>query len=171
MKGAMENKGQLNIYSFGTIAIALVFAAVVLGLGGTIMDKIQGTQTDHTATISDNESFAWLGNNTEQGFVQTRIVESSVVVWCNVTLLDVNGNYTVSPSGVSIVNITGLETWDACNYNMTYDYNYGSEAYNNSGYGLTGIVTTAEFIPTVAIIAAAAIIIGIILVFFGRRRY
>ena len=43
-------------------------------------------------------------------------------------------------------------------------------AYNTSGFGITGMVTIAEFIPTIAIVAVAAIVIGIILVFFGRQR-
>ncbi len=92
------SKKQLNkraqaftINDLGTIAIALVVAAVILGLGATILEKIQSTQT---------------------------------------------------------VNKT---------------------AFNASGNGLNGINTMAEFIPTIAIVAVAAIVIGIILVFFGRQ--
>ena len=81
-----------TISDLGTIAIALVVAAVILGLGSTILEKFQETQ---------------------------------------------------------IVNGT---------------------AYNTSGEGLSGLITMAEFIPTIAIIAIAAIVIGIILVFFGRPR-
>ncbi|KKM23574.1 hypothetical protein LCGC14_1613870, partial [marine sediment metagenome] len=40
----------------------------------------------------------------------------------------------------------------------------------SSGFGLSGLNTMAEFIPTIAIVAVAAIVIGIILVFFGRPR-
>ena len=89
----MNKKAQrFTINDLGTIAIALVVAAVILGLGATILEKIQGTQT---------------------------------------------------------LNAT---------------------AYNSTGYGLTGLSTMAEFIPTIAIVAVAAIVIGIILVFFGRPR-
>ena len=88
----MNKKAQrFSISDLGTIAIALVVAAVILGMGGTILEKIQGTQT-------------------------------------------INGT-----------------------------------AYNSTGFGLTGLGTMAEFIPTIAIVAVAAIIIGIILVFFGRQ--
>ena len=89
----MNKKAQrFSISDLGTIAIALVVAAVILGMGGTILEKIQGTQT-------------------------------------------INGT-----------------------------------AYNSTGFGLTGLGTMAEFIPTIAIVAVAAIVIGIILVFFGRPR-
>lgn len=81
-----------TISDLGTVAIALVVAAIILGLGATILSEVQGTQTSGTA------------------------------------------------------------------------------AYNASDYGLSGMNTMSQFIPTVAIVAVAAIIIGIILVFFGRGR-
>ena len=91
MKQLKNRKAQrFTINDLGTIAIALVVAAIILGLGATILEKIQGTQT---------------------------------------------------------VNAT---------------------AFNASGFGLDGLNTMAEFLPTIAIVAVAAIVIGIILVFFGR---
>ena len=81
-----------TISDLGTIAIALVVAAIILGMGSTILEKIQETQ------VTDKV------------------------------------------------------------------------AYNASGFGLSGLNTMAEFIPTIAIVAVAAIVIGIILVFFGRQR-
>ena len=178
MKGLLKGrKGQqaLNIRSLGAIAITIVIAAVILGLGGTILSKIQDTQTDLSAAIPNNESWTWPGNNTEQGFIQQRVQTDSVIVWGNTTLLILNQNYTVSNSGVSIINLTPGTTGMGADlqlviFNMTYSYNYGSEAFNSSGFGLTGVNTVAEFIPTIAIVAAAAIVIGILLVFFGRRR-
>ena len=92
MKMLSKKAQAFTIADLGTIAIALVVAAVILGMGATILEKIQSTQTtDDTA-------------------------------------------------------------------------------YNASGYGLTGMSTLSEFIPTIAIVAVAAIVIGIILVFFGQRR-
>ena len=94
MVNKLNKKAQqrFSINDLGTIAIALVVAAVIIGMGATILEKIQGTQ---------------------------------------------------------VVNNT---------------------AFNTTGFGLTGMNTLAEFIPTIAIVAVAAIIIGIILVFFGRGR-
>ncbi len=175
MKGLLKyRKGQqaMNIASLGVVAISLVVAAVILGLGGTILEKIQGTQTDNSATIPNNESWTWPGNNTLQAFEQNRVILSSVVVYGNVTKLTLNANYTVSSSGVKIINISANtnDSYELLLYNMTYGYNYGSEAYNSSNYGMTGVATVAEFIPTIAIVAVAAIVIGIILVIFGRKR-
>lgn len=95
MKKSKKAQRSFGINDLGTVAIALVVAAVILGLGGTILDKVQDTQT----------------------------------------------------------NTSGSDS-----------------AYNTTQYGLESMDTMAQFIPTIAIVAVAAIIIGIILVFFGRGR-
>jgi hypothetical protein len=94
MVNKLNKKAQrsFSINDLGTIALALVVAAVILGMGATVLEKLQGTQ---------------------------------------------------------VINNT---------------------AYNATGFGLTGMNTMAEFIPTIAIVATAAIVIGIILLFFGRQR-
>ena len=92
MRKLLGKKAQaFTIADLGTIAIALVVAAVILGMGATILEKIKDTQSDESAQ-------------------------------------------------------------------------------NASQFGLDGLGTMAEFIPTIAIVAVAAIVIGIILVFFGRGR-
>ena len=163
-------KAQMGIQAIGGIAIAILIAAVVLGLGGTILSSIQEGQTDSSATII-NQTFTWPGNNTLVSFNADRVSTSSVVLYCNVSLLTVNQNYTVAANGIYITNQTTLEnsSIQLCHYNMTYNYNYGSVAYNSSNEGMTGTNTLAEFIPTIAIVAIAGIVIGIILVFFRRK--
>ncbi len=89
----LNKKAQaFTIADLGTIAIALVVAAVILGMGGTILSKIKDTQPAN------------------------------------------------------------------------------SVAANSTQFGLDGLITMSEFIPTIAIVAVAAIVIGIILVFFGRGK-
>ncbi len=169
-------KGQqaMNINSLGVVAISLVVAAVILGLGGTILEKIQGIQTDNSNVIPNNESWTWdtgTFNTSIQAFGQDRVQLGSVVVYCDVTKLGLGNNYTVTAGGVTVYNDTqNGSSFALCIFNMTYSYNYGSEAYNSSGFGMTGVNTIAEFIPTIAIVAVAAIVIGIILVIFGRRK-
>jgi len=92
MKLMKKAQRAFSIQDLGTIAIALVVAVVILGLGGTILETLQTDQT-------------------------------------------VNGS-----------------------------------AYNTTGFGLESISTMASFVPTIAIVAVCAIVIGIILVFFARGR-
>lgn len=86
-----QKKAAFTLGDLPNIAIALVIFAVVLGIGATILDNIQDTQT-------------------------------------------------------------------------TDGY-----AYNASLGGLQGLDTMADYQTTIAIVAVAAVVVGIILVFFGRR--
>ncbi len=169
-----NRKGQQGINVIGSIALAILIGAVILGLGATILEKIKDTQTDKSITIPNNESFGWQGNNTEFVLVQNTITPSSGVAYCNATKLLLDGNFSMSTGGIKILNTSkapgGNATFDSCSYNVTYSYLIGSSALNTSGFGLTGVNTFASFIPTVAIVAIAGVVIGIILFFFGRTR-
>ena len=159
-----------TISGIGQIAIAILIATVILGLGGTILSKMQATQTDASATILNNQSFTWPGNDTLTSFDILRVQTGSVVTYCNNTVLTLTTHYTVSSSGVNIINVSAPHAFDVCSFNMTYTYNFGSTARNVTGFGKQGMTTISEFIPTIAIVAMAAIVIGIILVFFGRKK-
>lgn len=58
---------------------------------------------------------------------------------------------TNQPSGF---NVSNPGTWDV--------------AYNATTSGLTGVNTLASYIPTVALVAVAAVVVGIVLMFFGK---
>ena len=170
----------MNIASLGVVAISLVVAAVILGLGGTILEKIQGAQTDSSAVTLNNQSLTWAGNNTAISFNEPRVQTNTVILYNNGTKVNrgagANANYTVTTTSITILNssggpkgVTGAD-WITDKLNASYSYNFGSEAYNSSNFGLTGVATVAEFIPTIAIVAVAAIVIGIFLVIFGRKK-
>ena len=165
-----KGQGQLRIASLGVIAITLVVAAVILGMGGTILEKIQGIQTDSSATIPNNESLTWTGNNTAIGLAEGRIISGTEQVWNASDLMTAGVDYFMGDGTITFTNDTDAVDWLTDKLNISYSYNYGSEAYNSSNYGMTGVATMAEFIPTIAIVAVAAIIIGILMVFFGRKK-
>ena len=164
------NKGQMGIQSIGMIALAILVAAVVLGLGGTILNSIQDSQTDAVSTIPNNQSLTWAGNDTAIPLNEGRAIVGTEKVWNESTLLTRGTHYDMDSGAITFTNDTdpGIDlSTDALN--TTYNYNYGSAAYNSSGFGISGTITMAQFIPTIAIVVVAAIVIGIILVFFGRR--
>ena len=174
-----KGQTQLGISSIGVIALSLLVAAVILGVGGTILEKIQNTQTD-LSNFFGNETLTWAGNNTAMGLAEGRIITSSLILYNNATIVNKgsgdDANYTVSSGSITIINSsagpTGVRGSDlvTSDLNVSYNYNYGSEARNSSDFGLQGVSTIAEFIPTIALVAVAAIVIGIVLVMFGRRR-
>ena len=46
----------------------------------------------------------------------------------------------------------------------------GSIAYNASGYGLTGVNTFSQWVPTISIVLAAALVIGLVMAYLSFRR-
>ena len=170
----------MNISSIGAIAITILIAVVMLGLGATILEKIGNTQTDNSATLLNNESLAWAGNNTAISLGQGNIISGTEALYNNGTIVNRGGtlgNYTLSTSGsITIINHTaegapaGQSEWVTNTLNVSYSYSIGSAAKNTSNFGSIGILTMASFIPTLAIIVMAAIVIGILLLFFGKRQ-
>ena len=165
----MEKKAQFTISSLGTVAIALLIAAVVLGLGATILSEVQDVQTDSVGTITE-EVITWPGNNTYVYLAETRVIAGSETVYNYTDTMTSGVDYILNGSRIKFINDSG-DTWNTSYINITYNYNYGSHAYNSSIEGLSGVSTMSEFVPTVAIVAVAAVVIGLILVMFGRRRY
>ena len=173
MKGLLNYRtGQgLNLAGLGSVALALLVAAIVLGLGATILDKMQDAQTD-TQTSHSNESFTFI-NDTAQGFLEGTVLTSSIKVYNGTHLIPSSGNnYTVTVSTITFINDTDDTQWSgvADDLNVSYDYTIGSAALNSTTFGLSGMTTLSEFIPTIAIVAAAGILIGLVLVLFGRRK-
>ena len=49
------------------------------------------------------------------------------------------------------------------------DQTADSYAYNASGFGLEGINTLGSYVPTIALVAAVAIVLGILIFYLARR--
>lgn len=50
------------------------------------------------------------------------------------------------------------------------DQTSGTAAYNASGFGLTGVSELSSWIPTIALVVAAAIVIGVLVYSFAFRQ-
>jgi len=174
-----------GIEAVGTLALAVLLGAVILGLGATVLDKIKDTQTDNTATTLNNVSLTWAGNSTAISLGQDRVLASSLKLYNNGSLVNQGsnpGNYSVTSGTINITNVSSYDAgtggltfndslqWVTDKLNTSYDYKTGGAALNTTTFGLTSVNTMAEFVPTVAIVAIAGVLIGIVLLFFGRRQ-
>ena len=172
MKIFDNTKGQTKgtgIEGIGTIAISLLIAAVILGLGANILTSIKDTAEDNTAAFG-NQSLTWGGNNTAVSFTNARVVTSSVVLYNNGTTINQGTNYTVTEGAITILNTTSTVNWVEAAINVSYNYRFGSAERNVTDQGIVGQVTMASFLPTIALVAIAAIIIGFVLVMFRRKQ-
>lgn len=170
---ALNKKGQVNtIMGIGMIAISIMVAVVILVIGPLVLTEIQGNTDNLVGTPVVNESITWPGNNTYYSLAQSDIVSGSVVLWNQTDLMTENTDFELNGSSIKFTNKTGHAGWNtSVEFNVTYNYHYGSAAYNTTIYGMTGSTTMASFVPTVALVAIAAIVLGIIFVMFGRRKY
>jgi len=170
MKAMSYKKAQTNLANLGNIAMALVVAAVIIGVMASVLVELQATQDDNQATKATNETFTFI-NGTKQGFSEGRV--KSVVVYNQTHVVtSVTGmSYTLFEDGITFLNDTDETEWsgEADDLNVTITYNIGSEAYNITNTGQSSNLTLANFIPTIAIVAISAIIIGLVLIMFRRR--
>lgn len=185
-----HKKGQqrFTIASVGAIAIALLTVAVIIGLNQTILEKIKDTSivVDQTAVTADNDSLTWLGNNTPLDTVQINIL--GVTLYNNGTLVNKgegdNANYTVQSGSITIINTSGGDgesepvggpkgingsDWITGALNASYSYKFGSNSFNITTFGKDGQSQLVQFIPTIAIVAIAAVLLSIIIFFFARK--
>jgi len=159
-----------TIGSLGQIAIALLVVAVIIGLSSTILEKFTKIADDNSAQTG-NVSLTWVANNTaiEIG-QQQRFTGAGTVFNGSLGTID-NSLWEIIVVNNSIVfHNTTAQIWNTDNLTLDATYLIGSSSRNISKFGVTGLITMAEFIPTIAIVAVAAIVIGIVLVFFGRKR-
>jgi len=177
---------QFTIASIGSIAVALMVVAIIITLNTTILEKIKKTSNENSGTIG-NESLTWAGNATTITLGQPRFDTSGEIVSINGTRINkgsgVNANYSLNASGITFFNSTTLFNGSESpasdhlpnqiitdKINITYSYKIGSNVRNITSFGIDGQTQLVEFVPTIAIVAMAAVVIGLILVFFGRRK-
>ena len=116
--GNKKGQTQFTIQSIGTIAIALLVVAVIIGLNSTILSKLVAT-TDDDTTSHDNESLTWAGNATPIALAENRIVGGSHKLYNNGTIINKGLNYT-SPS--NLINFTNSYVlWNGTNRELITD--------------------------------------------------
>ena len=169
--GSKKAQQTFTIGSIGQIAIALLVVAIVIGLSSTILEKVKKTADDNGGNTG-NLTLTWSGNNTAISFSSERLTGGASVFNGTGDANDIpSTNWVIVPANGTIIfhNDTN-ETWDTSALVINADTLIGSAAFNITGFGVDGQTTLAEFIPTIAIIAIAAVVLGILLVMFGRRK-
>ncbi len=174
MKGLFTNrKAQQNtIAAVGSIAIILLVVAVIIGLNNTILEKIKKTSDDNAASFG-NISIVWAGNDTAINLgIDERLTGGATVFNGTGGDNDIpNKDWVIVVSNRTIIfHNTTNQTWDTDNLVVDPIALIGSAAFNISSFGVDGQLQLVEFVPTIAIVAIGAILIGILLLMFGRRR-
>ena|SRR3990167_3370895 len=167
--------------NLGMIAISIGIAVIMIIFMTIILQQIRddtGIVPDESNFLGRNQTVSWVANNTNIPAVER--MGGNVKVYNNATEVaaggEGHGNWTFGEAGLTIVNATpsgriGTQSeWVTSDINFSYDYLFGSAARNATSKGILAQTTFASFMPIVALAAAGALIIGIALRYFLRRR-
>ena len=168
----MKTKKGFELNALMGIGITFVVVAMILSFGSTITKEVQEDQLELGSLTVDNKTIA-----------------SALTTGIHVLLED-RPSCSISNSSISAINVTGsnLLVYDIYNWTKqdctivwqgmdiateglrwTYVATFIVEtgAYNATKGGLEGLNEFADWLPTLALIIIAAVIIGIIVRYFG----
>lgn len=168
-----NSKKGLAYQSLPTVVLSVVLVGLMLGLGIYINSEVSTTiSSPETVT---NESVAFTANDTWAGL---SFSPDSITSVQNTTDLIAAGaeQYTYrTNNGVGQVKLTVNATWnytltEAVTWNVTYQAWKDTEyfALQNATVGMGNL---ASWLPIMAVIIAAGMVIGVLVLHFGRREY
>ena len=167
----------MDIKDLVSIAILILTISIVIGVSANILGDLN-TSYDGSATIySTNETITITGGGalitnvaykTGDGIVKS-INTASGYLLSNGTngTIGIN-NYDFNTNGSISINGAGFQTTNGDLFNFTYNYAItdGNVMYNATGYGNQSQEELGSWLPTIALVIIAAIIIGIIALYF-----
>jgi len=167
----MKRKEGYDIKTLAGIGVTFVVIAIILSFGSTILSDLKDDQltSNNAETKVVVNSTKTIANATTYTFETFRDCSLSGVIATNATTFRLwdAGNYTVSGCKVTWIGENGdLNT----NHNINWSYTatfYPATSVNATYNGLEGLEEFSSWLPTLALIIVAAIIIGIIVAYFG----
>lgn len=169
----MNKKGNMVMNVLLPGAVTLFIVAIVFTLLSNVNTSFQGGMANQVATFANNQSLTWVANNTAIKLNADNVI--SVVIWNSSNVLNagdgLSGNYTLNLVGGSVTFINGSDVVIGTDtLNATVTYYYGSAARNITGRGVTSLNTTVSYLPTIALVLVASLIVGIVLMMFSRMQ-
>lgn len=160
----------MKLEDFQKFALLFLVAGVVLGVGADVLEDISDKVVAYTANtaydtdILFNASGYTVSTTADSGggYSLTSVRNSSD------NELVASGNYTFS---AGVLTATAGASYNNSAVNVTYTYDsYDSVAYDAVENTTAGIGEMASWMPTIALVLAAALVIGIVTTYFVYRR-
>ncbi len=175
-KSRLGKKG-ITLGTLQTAATLLVFVGLILGIGTYVNEQVGTTAFSANVLTSNCEAIAFITNNTRLPTTKPYIVSVSHM-YNNSTCVD-------DPlAGVGMLIGTGNYTYDDYSILLTASSNIGAATkyinysfHNDTEFLITknttaGIANLAQWLPIIAVVLAAGVVIGVIvLAFSGRKQY
>lgn len=173
MKG-LSCKGQVS--SMGPAIIALVVAGVFLILGLVVIQELRDTDIIRKANSGSvanevlttvTETGEVVAGASSPGFNSFSV--SAITNKTSATAIP-STNYTVSSTGrISFTSGDSLGINNS-DWNVTYTYRYGDEAYTAGNETIVGLGTFASFWDIIVLAVIITIVIGLLIAAFGGRQ-
>jgi len=160
------------LQNLAMIGVTILVLAIVLGMGAQITYKISDTMVA-SETIS-NETLTTLSITVNES-VSCAVRSHFTFSEGSVMMTNTSGGIKYVVDTDYIAYSTGVISWlnvtDAGDYNITYTCSYcNTSSCSVMENGSAGLGELAGWIPTIAIIIAAALIVGIVITYFVVKR-
>jgi len=169
----MKPKKGYDLKALIGIGISFVVVAIVLSFGSTITDEIQDevTETGTTARVNVTGADTSMKSDDTETFDEQarRDCSLSNMIVTNTTTVDIpfaSGNYSIAACVLTWIG-DAINNESSLNYSYTATYVDEKAAFNATEKGLEGLAEFADWLPTLALIIVAAVIIGIIVRYFA----
>jgi hypothetical protein len=164
----MGSKG-FTLAELQVVAVAFLIAIIAIAMGARVLGEMaeleQTSSTDTTGVTNESLNFAanytWynLGHRPIVGLSSVKNTTDSISTSFFSTRNDVGGNAQIRMINDGTL-VAGI-------YNVSYTY--GSERFYNITFkGLEALRTFSDWLPIVAIAVIASVVIGVVIVYFGR---
>ncbi len=181
----MRTKQGFELRNLAGLALVFLVVTIVISFGATIIKDLEDETLTSAGETIYNETITSLGNDSATQL--TNCVGQVSSTWTPLYVqnateagfgtsgdLDGFGNNTdllITPGGlISISSEIDAASWgNSTTLNVTYSctYNSGDGDYNVTIKGADGLNTFADWLPTIALIVVAAVVIGIIVRYFA----
>jgi len=174
----LRNNRGIGLRDITGIAIMVVIAGIVIGIGSEVLEDVKTTATCDTWG-TDNETINFAANATNYSLTKVPANEEIDVCGGASSLLSVKnashdiklGNFSWNGSHITLPECsTGTGTIGTGNYLVTYNYSIWSRSQLVARNASEGAGELAKWMPTIGLVIAAAIIVGIIFTSFMRGR-
>ena len=168
MRSILDKKKGMSVGDMYPAVLTIILVGIVLGVGlyvlATFHDQVATTYTGTQNGVNTSTGTTTLTDASKTNFNMSALT----VVFTNGSSVT---NFTYTGAGVITwgANIASDQT-SLVNTSYTYIYDATDSAEEAVSTTITGLATFADWIAIIVVVIAAAIVLGIVLTSFGRRR-
>ena len=169
MRNIQDKKG-MSIGDMYPTVLTVVLVGIVLGIGLYVLATFHtqiGTDLNGAQTlINGTTGTTTLTESTATGYELKSMVAINSTLGATVT------NYTFTSAGVISWGTLAVADFalDTVNVTTVYIYDRTDSPEEATATVITGLATFADWIAIIVVVIAAAIVLGIVLTSFGRKR-